>query len=411
MRADLAEVIKQEFDRLALDNDRLARKVTRGLVLNAQLALSGMTLLDPRTEPPAWLDGRAGRDPAEILVAKNGLVHLPSVAAGRPAIRPPTPAYFAPHALRYDFDPLADLPATWLTFLETLWPHDPESIATLQEWFGYLLTPDTTQQKILMMIGPKRSGRGTIARVARALVGAENVAHPTLASLATNFGLAPLIGKLSAVITDARLSGRTDLAAVVERLLSVSGEDAQTIDRKHLSAVTVKLPTRFTVISNELPRLTDTSGALAGRMIILRLTESFYGREDPGLTAKLLGELPGILLWAIGGWQRLRERGHFVQPKAAEDMVAELEDLASPVGAFVRQRCEVAPGRDEAVDTLYRAWCDWCADAGRKEPGDKQSFGRNLRAVVPGIKTVRPRNDTDRIRKYEGISLCLPDQS
>ncbi len=71
------------------------------------------------------------------------------------------------------------------------------------------------------------------------------------------------------------------------------------------------------LISNELPWLTDASGALVSRLVILRFTESFYGREDQGLFDRLVAELPGILLWAMEGWRRLRERGHFVQPKTA----------------------------------------------------------------------------------------------
>ena len=43
------------------------------------------------------------------------------------------------------------------------------------------------------------------SRVHTALMGRENVATPTLASLQTNFGLAPLIGKPLAIISDARL--------------------------------------------------------------------------------------------------------------------------------------------------------------------------------------------------------------
>ena len=43
------------------------------------------------------------------------------------------------------------------------------------------------------------------------------------------------------MVSDARMSSRADTATIVERLLSISGEDAQTVDRKHLSPVTVKL--------------------------------------------------------------------------------------------------------------------------------------------------------------------------
>ena len=133
----------------------------------------------------------------------------------------------------------------------------------------------------------------------------------------------------------------------------------------------MKLPTRFMFLSNELPRLNDASGALAGRFVILRLTQSFYDQEDPHRTDKLLSELPGILNWAIEGWRRLRERGHFVQPQSVSETVQELEDLASPVRAFVRQKCVVDPGHRISVDDLYAAWGTWCESEGRKSVSTK----------------------------------------
>ena len=244
---------------------------------------------------------------------------------------------------------------------------------------GYLLTSDTRLQKILILVGPKRSGKGTIARVIRGLIGDENVTCPTLSSLSMNFGLQPLLGKAVAMIQDARLGGRTDAAVVAERLLSISGEDAQTIDRKFLPPVTAKLSARFLLFTNEMPRLADASGALPGRMILLRLTQSWYGKEDTSLTTRLLAELPGILLWAIAGWQRLRDRGHFIQPDASRDMIDELVDLASPVGAFVRERCLIGPGDQVERSVLFGAWKDWCAEQGRDKPGTAATFGRDLR--------------------------------
>jgi hypothetical protein len=69
-----------------------------------------------------------------------------------------------------------------------------------------MLTPDTSHQKIFALIGARRSGKGTIARVGEALLGgAANVAHPTMDGLKTNFGLQPLINKRAAIIGDARL--------------------------------------------------------------------------------------------------------------------------------------------------------------------------------------------------------------
>jgi putative DNA primase/helicase len=416
LRAELTAATKAEMNRVnvfqqqeAVAEDEkppVVRKVTGRLIADVAHALASLTVLPSRVDAPAWLKDPCPFPAGEMLACSNGLVHLPSLVAVKDHFHAPTPRFFSPNSLDFPFDLNAPAPSAWLSFLASLWPDDQQSIETLQEWMGYLLTPDTRQQKILMLVGPKRSGKGTIARVIRALVGAANVVGPTLSSLGTNFGLWPLLGKSVAMVQDARLSGRTDAAAVTERLLSISGEDALTVDRKNLQPVTTRLTARFMLLSNELPKLNDASGALPGRMILLRLTTSWYGREDTALTDRLLAELPGILLWAIAGWQRLRDRGHFVQPDAAKEMVGDLADLASPVGAFVRDRCQVGPGCQIERSVLFDAWKQWSVVQGREHAGDSATFGRNLRAAVPALGDAQPRTESgERVRVYEGICL------
>jgi putative DNA primase/helicase len=327
-------------------------------------------------------------------------LHIP---AGR--VFPATPSLFNTNSLEFDYDPGAAVPEKWLRFLAELWDGDAQSVQLLQEWFGYCLTADTSQQKMLLLLGPRRCGKGTIGRVLTRLVGAGNVAGPTTSSLAGPFGLQPLIGKSLAIVSDARFSG-DDIAIVTERLLCISGEDTLTIDRKHVGSVTMKLPTRFMFLTNELPRVNDASGALAGRFMVLRFIKSFYGHEDKELTGKLLSELPGILLWALQGWQRLRERGRFMQPAGVEDAIGDLEDLFSPVGAFVRDRCAVGLGKTIESGQLFDAWRDYCRSIGRVHVGTIQTFGRDLRAVLPGLRISQPRMAGGRMRWYEGIALA-----
>lgn len=138
---------------------------------------------------------------------------------------------------------------------------------------------------------------------------------------------------------------------------------------------------------------------------MLQLTNSFYGREDHGLTNRLLAELPGILNWSIDGWRRLHDRGHFRQPDSAAGAVRQLEDLGSPIGAFLRDRCVVLPGRSVTVDRLFEVWVEWCKEQGRDKPGTKQTFGRDLSAVLPGLKVSQHRDLGERVRIYEGIGL------
>jgi putative DNA primase/helicase len=381
-------------------------RLSSGVVNNVIDQLRAQAILAFDIDPPAWLDEHPdGWEPREIMSTRSGLVHLPSLVGGREYLIPPTPKFFTPISLNYAFDAEAPRPSAWLEFLDQLWGDDTESIDTLQEWFGLCLVADTSYQKILLIAGPKRSGKGTIARVQRQLVGPGNVAGPTLSGLATNFGLWPLIGKTLAVISDARLGGKTDTNIVVERLLSISGEDALTIDRKNLPPLTGKLESRIMILSNELPRLGDSSGALAGRMIVLQLRNSFYGREDRGLTGKLLEELPGILNWSILGWQRLNERGYFLQPSSADGLRGDLHDLSSPISQFLRDRCEIDSVYHIPRSELYDAYVKWCEAVGRKHVEDAGGFGRALRAAVPTVGDSHRTIAGQKVRFYEGVGL------
>jgi putative DNA primase/helicase len=371
------------------------------LVNNVLDALRAATHLEDAIEPPAWLDQAPDLAAPDIVPCQNGLLHLPSLT-----LMSLTPSFFGLNAITFDYQPEAPAPALWLRFLAQLWEGDSESINALQEMFGLCLTGDTRHQKAFLIVGPKRSGKGTIGHVLRTLVGTDNAGAPALASLGTNFGLAPLIGKRLAVISDARLGGRADQQVIAERLLSITGEDAIDIDRKFRDAWNGRLQVRFLVLTNELPRLADASGALASRFIILTLTRSFYGCEDLGLRDRLLTELPGILNWAIAGLARLRQRGHFVQPSSAAEAVQALEDLSSPIAAFLRDRCELTPHREVVIDHLYEAWTEWAKAQGRDRPGTAQVFGRDLRAAFPALKTVKPHGGK---RVYQGIGLRLPN--
>lgn len=363
-------------------------------------------------EPQCWIEKHDGDPPAnEIIAFRNGFLHWPTRT-----LLPSTDRLFVTSALDFDYNPRAAAPDRWTKFLHDLWPDDPESISALADMFGYLLTDDTSQQKMFMFIGPPRSGKGTILRVLESLVGYSNRVSPSLASIGTQFGLQPLIGKRLAMISDARLSGRADQQPIVENMLRISGEDALSIDRKNISAWTGKLPTRFVLASNELPAFSDASAALANRFIIFKFTQSFLGREDMSLTGKLLQELPSIVLWALDGLERLQERGHLIRPASADDLSEDMIEQTSPIRSFVSDRCLVGSSYNCDRDELYKEWKEWCVDQGRDHPGTKVHFGKQLGAAFPEIKRSQPRvsgtgkNDDypvprARLNLYEGIRI------
>ncbi|MFF0713607.1 DNA primase family protein [Streptomyces bauhiniae] len=374
---------------------------TKQKISNLLDALGSITLLPTDMDAPAWFDSD-GTDPdttgwGPIVACENGLLRIRDRA-----LLAHTPGFFNHVSVPFAYDPDATAPE-WERFLAKLWPDAPDAIHALQEWFGYVLSGRTDQQKILLMVGPSRSGKGTIARVMKELVGRNNLAGPTLAGLGTNFGLATLIGKPLALISDARLSG-SDNTPVVERLLTISGEDTIDIDRKYREQWTGKLPTRLMMLSNELPHFGDSSGVIARRFIVLNLTVSWLGKEDTTLLDRLTAEMPGILNWALDGLARLQRNRRITEPAASREAVTTMQDTASPTSAFLRERCMTGPTCTIPVDSLWAVWREWAEDNGVK-PGTKQVFGRNLLSVVPRLTLTRPRDGDGRVRTYTGITL------
>jgi putative DNA primase/helicase len=314
-----------------------------------------------------------------------------------------TPRYFNSISVHYEYDPKALCPH-WEEFLNSVWPDDPESIRTLRQIFGYLLTQRNDLQKMFLLYGAKRGGKGTIIRILSALLGDENVAATSMAELRGEFALAGLEGKTLAVMSDLRFRGKDDGVAV-ERMLKITGNDKVLINRKHKQPYDATLSTRFLIASNELPKLYDESGAIQTRMILLKFTQSFLGREDMHLETRLRWELPGILNWALDGLDDLKACGKFIQPAAGDEELEMIEHLSSPFHAFAQDCCEITPAGKRSKKELYGVYGLWCKENGMTTATHK-SFASGLKSLDPNISNRGKVNTSfGRDNAYEGIDL------
>jgi putative DNA primase/helicase len=215
-----------------------------------------------------------------------------------------------------------------------------------------------------------------------------------------------LLGKPLAVIGDARLDKRRDQSGVVEQLLSVSGEDERTVNIKYQQQITCRLPTRFLILSNELPKFTDASGVIAHRFLPMRLATSYLGREDKTIEPDIVvRELPGVLNWALEGLARLENQGCFTWPSSAEEEIQRIQDLASPAAAFVRECCTIEPDGSVDVENIWMAWKTWAEENGQGRI-TKQQLGADLRSLDPRIK--RHRHPDNGPYYYSCIRLGSP---
>jgi putative DNA primase/helicase len=375
----------------------------RNSVEETLAALKAIAQLEDNRETPFWI---ASGITGELIAFPNGLLEI-----DRDRLHPPNPDFFTLGALGFNYQPKRGEPKEWLGFLDQVFDkaHNQieasDQIEALQEIFGYLLTSDISQEKCFMLLGPPRSGKGTMAQMMRALLASTIVSGPTLSEFGTEFGLSALIGKQLAIIDDLRVA-RKDQNLMVENVLKISGRGHFTINRKYLSFWTGVLPVKLMIISNEMPRLGDDSPALSGRFIILTTRQSFLGREDPDLfKTKLRPELVDVFHWALDGLRRLRANRRFKEPQASEEARAQMANLGSLVMSFISERCELDPFFSVDKDRLYKAYKQYAAE--NDMPADtKEKFFTALYAATGGrVKATKPTEAGKRVRACQGIKL------
>jgi putative DNA primase/helicase len=343
--------------------------------------------------------------PDEAIAFTNGVLDLEARK-----LLPHHPERFNLHSLPFAYDPDADCPL-WLEFLKSILPspEEQDAVLFLREWFGYTVSGRTDLEKMASLIGAKRCGKGTLAKVLAAMIGPEFVAGPQLSDLAGTFGKEALIGKQLAIMGDVRWTGKASNEAVPV-LLGITGRDHGTVHRKNRSAWNGSLGVRFLVMSNDEPKFTDASGALASRMIHVEFQQTFYGKEKTGLAEQLKAELPGILNWALKGLDRLNENGKFTVPVSSVGIERNIKRTSAPADAFIEDRCKLVEGEMTSLADLYIEWQKWCRSTGRPEAMmNDDSLSAALRSSLRGRKekvfTDRKQVDGVRTTWFRGLKL------
>ncbi|MGX1743810.1 DNA primase family protein [Bosea sp. NPDC055353] len=348
------------------------------------------------------LGGWIGRDDAHDWIAlRNGIFRISDQT-----LYSYSPEFFGLGVSNFDLLPKHEsrCPA-WLKFVQEIFPDDVEAQTTLQETLGYLTSSDTSLHKIMVLTGAPRSGKSTILRVLKQLIGETNYGASDLVALGSRFGLAPLVGKKICAIADANMHSNYESATAAERMKNISGEDTVDIDRKNRDTIAMQLTARIILASNEVPRLKDASGVIAQRMVLLKFGVSFTGREDHGLGARLGRELSGIFWWAMEGYLRLKERGRFLMPESSKEAIEDVEDAADDVIGFVRDCCKVERGLSISTLQLYVTYTAWTKQHGMNTQ-DSARFGRSLKAAFPTVKKWKPRDASGKqVREYQNIGL------
>jgi P4 family phage/plasmid primase-like protien len=322
-------------------------------------------------------------DAIDMIPFKNGLLDFKTKK-----LWPYDGSYFATGRPDFKYDPKAKCPR-WRQALEEWFEQSSDSrvtmVETLQEFFGYALTPDIRYHAILSLLGAPRGGKSTIVHILEGLCGALHFKSRGLGDLGGPHGLQDLENARVLLIPDATDSNLAGRSTALGRIKAISGGDMIGINPKNMKPFETRIPARIVLVANRHPKFLDESGAMAMRELPIMFTRSFQDdkKKDPELVSKLIKELPGIANWALEGLARLRDSGRFSEGEALREARDEIEGQQSHMASFARECLQFKAGAWTSRAAMFEAYERWhlYARIAPREVRNREEFKTDLLAA------------------------------
>lgn len=341
----------------------------------------------------------------ELLCLQNGTLDVSTPS--EPVLRDHQPDDLFARQWPVSYEPDAECPRFRKFITETV--HD-EDAAKLQEFVGYTVVHHwgLPFQKALLLLGPTDAGKSTLLNIVEELVGEENIANESFGNLATDeFSAAQLHRKLANIYADldSKLVQNTGL------FKSVTGNDKLSVSKKYQPKFSFRPTQKLLFAANDVPTIEDAHDAFYNRWLYVRfLREIPDCEQDKQLIQKLTRELPGILNWALEGYQRLMEQGSFTNERATDEKRSFWQAYSDSVERFVEEGpVELTPGAETPKDDIYGVYQVWSEEQDNPVK-PKQTFSKKLKREY-GIEDCYPTIDGDRVYCYRGIELNGDDRT
>ena len=331
-----------------------------------------------------------------LLNCLNGTIDL---AAGE--VRPHDRGDLLTYVLPVEYDPAAGCP-TWIHFLWRITNYDDDLIDFLARAVAYTLTGQTTEQCLFFLYGRGANGKSTFIETIMALMG--DLGHKARAQILMQDErgrvpneVAALAGKRLVVASELADGGRLNEGMIKD----LTGGDSMSARFLYGEPFTFKPTFKLWLYGNHKPTITGTDDGIWRRVRLIPFTVQIpEGERDSTLPAKLRGELPGILAWAVRGWQAFHREGLPV-PTAVRAATADYRIESDILGKFLDDRCNVGDGLTAEAGKLYTAYTEWATENGIRA----QSNVRFAKALTERGFT-KEKNTTTKRQEYQEIEIA-----
>ncbi len=344
---------------------------------------------------------RPPRDQVNVL---NGLLDVNTLK-----LSPHSSDFLSPVQLPVKFDPTARCPM-WDKFVSEVFPGDSEAIAW--EIPAWLMTPDTSIQKAILLMGDGANGKSTYLRAVLAFIGKHNTAAVSLHRLENDrFSAARLIGKLASICPDLP---STDLAST-SVFKAITGGDALQAEYKFKESFDFIPYARLVFSANHPPKSQDASPAFFRRWLVMAFERTF-AEDAPDtipsdeLDAMLANptELSGVLNKALEAIARIRTRG-FSESSSTSRAMDEFRQATDPLAVWLDRNTFLQTDGVTPQDHLHREYCRNCTDLGRPIIS-KTAFGRAMKKLRPTVTDYQRTVNGGLTWCYIGLSLLAKEQ-
>jgi putative DNA primase/helicase len=261
----------------------------------------------------------------------------------------------------------------------------PDCVSLIAEIIGMCLLPTSRYRRAVMLLGAGSNGKSVLLKVIKSLLGSDNISSVTLQALSEDrFAKAQLFGKLANIAGD--LDAKPVESSGAFKMLT--GEDTITADHKFGQPFQFVNYATLVFSANEWPVSYDQTDAYFTRWIAIAFTQRYREdgdalkpgerRADPTLGDRLVTteELEGLLVRAVAGARRLRERGGFAVPESVRVAVGDYRQWADTVLAWIDECVTMSPDLRIPRRDVYRLYQDWCKSNGRSAVSSKKFWPR-----------------------------------
>jgi len=272
-------------------------------------------------------------------------------------------------------------------FFRTVLPED--AISLVGEFAGYMMIPDTSMTKCLVLVGEGGNGKSTFLELLEYLIGDKNISYYSLHNLTEErFAASGLIGKL-ANFYDELEAKALENTGIFKQIVDGNPIKAE---EKGKAPFSFRPFCRMIFATNQMPRATDRSSAYFDRFLFVEFNRRIRDTSDEvkDYSATLAAEpglLPALLVHAVAGLRRLLERRKFTIPGSSHDALEEYRRDCNSAYDFLRDCCRIDdPNGWLPGPLVYERYKVWSEESGRK-PMSTREFNRTIRGA--NVREVR----------------------